>query len=296
MPQATSLRSFSAALVWLSAFGISASAGATIVSSIAPYSATPTPGVWFESDTRAGGSVSIPNLTGMGGALESTAPLPVCAALVTTGMSNADKAEIGLSDAFGTPNDIFSSLNISYRYFKATVAGGAAAAAPSLKIAFWNAAYNAVPGQDGFVQLIYEPYINLGSNPTPDVWSQVSVDENTGVFWATGGFGQASSAGGPPYRTLAQWKSLFASEFGAAQMVQVAIGVGTYNQGQQGYVDQVVIAHNSGAGYAGVFDFDLAPVPMFSPWGLVVMLSCLLIAGATALRGRQFSMLQVESR
>jgi hypothetical protein len=79
-------------------------------------------------------------------------------------------------------------------------------------------------------------------------------------------------------------------------MVQVAIGVGSYNQGQQGYVDQVVIAHNSGAGYAGVFDFDLAPVPVFSPWGVVIMVSCLLIAGATALRGRQFSRLQVESR
>jgi hypothetical protein len=80
MSKQTPFRSFRAALVLCTALGISATAGATIVSTIDPYSATPTPGVWFESDTRAGGTVSVADLTGVGGALESTAPLPVGAA------------------------------------------------------------------------------------------------------------------------------------------------------------------------------------------------------------------------
>jgi hypothetical protein len=297
MPRTPPLRSLCAALVSLTVFGFSATAGATIVSTIEPFSATPTPGVWYESDTRAGGTVGIADLTGMGGPLENTAPLPVGAALVTTGMDNADKAEIGLNDAFGTPNNILSSFSMSYRYFKATVSGGNAAAAPSVKIAFWNAAYDVVDGQDGFVQLVYEPYANLGSNPTPDVWTLASIDENTGVFWATGGFGQASSAGGPPYRTLAEWKTVFASEFGDAEMTQIAIGVGTYNQGQEGYIDQVEISHSSGGGYSGSFDFDMVPpVPMSSPWGVALMASVLLMTGWFALRGQRLSPLKLDRR
>jgi hypothetical protein len=297
MPRTPPLRSLCAALVSLTVFGFSATAGATIVSTIEPFSATPTPGVWYESDTRAGGTVGIADLTGMGGPLENTAPLPVGAALVTTGMDNADKAEIGLTDAFGTPNNILSSFSMSYRYFKATVSGGNDAAAPSVKIAFWNAAYDAVDGQDGFVQLVYEPYANLGSNPTPDVWTLASIDENTGVFWATGGFGQASSAGGPPYRTLAEWKTVFASEFGDAEMTPIAIGVGTYNQGQEGYIDQVEISHSSGGGYSGSFDFDMVPpVPMSSPWGVALMASVLLMTGWFALRGQRLSPLKLDRR
>jgi len=75
-------------------------------------------------------------------------------------------------------------------------------------------------GQDGCVQLIDQPYTKLRRNPPPDVWTLTSIDENTGLYWATAGSGQPGSAGGPPYPTLAESKAVFASETGDAEMAQ----------------------------------------------------------------------------
>jgi hypothetical protein len=74
----------------------------------------------------------------------------------------------------------------------------------------------------------------------------------------------------------------------------VAIGVGTHDQGQEGYFDQVAISHSSGGGYSGSFDFDVAPtVPMSSPWGVALMASVLLMAGSFALRDHRLSSLKL---
>ena len=157
---------------------MAATASATTVTSIDPYTESPTNGVWYENDVRDGGTVSIVDLTGAGGDLENNQPLPGGAVLLTTGFADGDKAEIGVVDDY-VPTllevhlalDIFSTLSVDYSYHKASVSGGNQAAAPSLKLAFWNEDYDAVEDQDGYVELIYEPYWNLGSNPTPDVWT-----------------------------------------------------------------------------------------------------------------------------
>jgi hypothetical protein len=265
---------------------MAATASAAEVTSIDPYTESPTNGVWYENDVRDGGTVGIVDLTGAGGDLENNQPLATGAVRLTTGFSDTDKAEIGVVDAYGTPNDVFSTLSVAYAYHKASVAGGNQAAAPSLKLAFWNADYDAVEGQDGYVELVYEPYVDLGGNPTPDVWSSVTIDEDTGLFWATGGFGQGHSTGGPPYRTLAQWKTVFASEFGDAELVRVSIGVGSYNQGQLGYFDQVSISHSSGGGYLASYDFEFEArgLPAVSAWGLLALVLLLAITSLSLSR------------
>ena len=82
-----------------------------------------------------------------------------------------------------------------------------------------------------------------------------------------------------------------------AEMTQIAIGVGTYNPGQEGYIDQVVISHSSGGGYSGSFDFDVAPlVPLSSAWGAVLMGAFLLVTGSYALRGHRLPSLKLARR
>jgi hypothetical protein len=128
---------------------VGTTASATVVTSIDPYTEDPTKGVWYENDVRDGGTVAIVDLTGAGGDLENNQPLPTGAVRLTTGFADNDKAEIGVVDDYGTPGDVFSTLSVGYSYHKASVAGGNQAAAPSLKLAFWNEEYDAVEGQDG---------------------------------------------------------------------------------------------------------------------------------------------------
>jgi hypothetical protein len=80
--------------------------------------------------------------------------------------------------------------------------------------------------------------------------------QQTGVFWWNGGFGQPSGAGGPPLRTLAEWAEVFSSDFDDSELIQVSIGVGTFNQGQIGYFDDVQIVHNHDGGYDKSYDFE----------------------------------------
>jgi hypothetical protein len=270
---------------------VAATASASTVSSIDPYTESPTKGVWYENDVRDGGTVNIVDLTGAGGDLENNQPLPSGAVLLTTALADGDKAEIGVVDDYGTPSDIFSTLSIDYSYHKASVTGGNQSAAPALKLAFWNEDYDAVEGQDGYVELIYEPYWNLGSNPTPDVWASVTIDHDTGLFWATGGFGQPNTFGGPPHRTLAQWKTVFDSEFGDAELVRVSIGVGSYNQGQLGYVDQVSISHSLGGSYLASYDFEFQAmgIPTASEWGLITLVLLLLATTISLSRSRRLA-------
>lgn len=232
-------------------------AQATPVSSFDPaYVAN---GQWYASDVRTGGSATIVSLSGLGGNLESNQPLPTGAALLTTDNTNAAKAEVAVADNYGKAGDILRSLVLGYDYYRDNLAGGNQAAAPSLKLTFYNASYVG----DGFVTLVYEPYWQTGSavNPASNVWTSVDIDFDTGLFWQNGGFGQANSAGGPPLKNLQDWMGAFDSGFLDADLVSVGIGVGTYNPGQIGYFDDVSISHSFGQGYAAAYDFEPTTVP-----------------------------------
>lgn len=263
----------------------------TTVTSFAP-STNVTPGVWFESDVRPGGTASIADLTGLGGDLETNQPLPIGAAKLTTDFTNAAKAEVGVLNNYGMPGDIFSTLGILYSYHKATNAGQNLTAAPSLKLTFFNAMCDdAASGGDCFATLVYEPTWNgpgststtpAGTNPATDVWTQVTIDKDTGLFWTTGGFGFGNSAGGPPIKTLAEWRTALSTDFGDAVLFQVSIGVGSFNQGQIGYFDDVGISHTFGGGFSESYDFD--PAPTFETLGECV--STLIADECSGLSGR----------
>lgn len=221
------------------------------------------PGQWFENDVRAAGTASIQDLTGLGGNLETAAPLPTGAARLTTGFDNNDKAEIGVVPVFGGAStkagDILAdaTFTLEYSFHKAAVAGGNAFAAPAIKLTFFSSTF----AGDGFGTLVYEPTWNqpgnLGSSvavPT-DQWTNVTIDLNNGLFWWTGGFGQPNTAGGPPLRTLSDWGGEFDPGFSDADLVLLSVGVGTFNQGQNGYFDNVGITR---AGQTTTYDFQAA--------------------------------------
>ncbi len=255
----------------------------TTVTSFAPSSNTDL-GVWYENDVRTGGTASIADLVGQGGDLENNQPIPVGAAKITTDLTNSAKAEVGVLNEYGQPTNIFSTLNVAYSYHKATNAGQNLSAAPSIKLTFFNSVCDDVASSgDCFATLVYEPYLNDdGPTPTLDTWTTVNIDQNTGVFWTTGGFGFGNSGGGPPYKTLAEWLSESSSDFGDAELVRVSIGVGSYNQGQIGYFDDVSISHSSGDGFSESYDFE--PPPEFETLGECV--STLIADNCTGLKGR----------
>ena len=224
----------------------SGSASATIITEIGGSSP------WQNDSTSGNGAYEIVNLTGLGGNLENDAPLPTGAVKLTTGADNSDRAQIGIADSFGRVGDILNQ-NISFSYSFLKVDSGNIAAAPSLKLTFLNPNYQG----DGYVQLVYEPYWNLGSSVTTDEWLDMDISFTDGLFWNTGGFGQANSAGGPPLLNLAGWLNAFDSGFEDAQLIGLSIGVGTYNQNQIGYFDNVVI---SGTEADGSYDFEAKDV------------------------------------
>lgn len=239
----------------------------TTVTSFAPSSNT-TPGVWFENDVQTGGTASIAELTGLGGDLESNQPLPFGAALLTTDFTDAAKAEVGVGNAYGMPVDIFTTLNIMHSYYKAANSNQNLAAAPSLKLAFFNSMCDDPASMgDCFGTLVYEPTWNgpgstpiapTSSNPMTDAWTTVNIDQTTGLFWWTGGFGKPNTAGGPPINDLAGWSAEFSSDFADSELVLLSIGVGSFNQGQIGYFDNVEISHNFGGGFSESYDFETA--------------------------------------
>ncbi len=211
----------------------------TTVTSFAP-STNLTPGVWFESDVRVGGTASIADLTGIGGDLELSQPLPIGAALLTTDFTNAAAAEVGVLNDYGMPNNIFATIGILYDYHKATnpAPGENAFAAPALRLTFFNPvcddpASTRGPGGviDCFTTLIYEPYWQATPFPGPpsccaglpakDLWTTESISENSGYFWTTGGFGFLNGGGGPPLKTLGEWLAQSSSDFGDATLIRI---------------------------------------------------------------------------
>lgn len=269
----------------------------TTVTSFAPASNT-TSGVWYENDVRIGGTASIAELTGIGGDLENNQPLPNGAAKITTDFTNAAKAEVGVANNFGMPSVMFSTISITYSYHKATNAGQNPAAAPSLKLEFFNPVCDETIGGDCFATLVYEPTWNgptstsstpVSSNPPVDTWTTVNINQNSGLFWTTGGFGAPNTAGGPPIKTLGQWLSALTPDFGDAFLTKVSIGVGSFNQGQIGYFDDVRI---SGTNADATYDFD--PAPNFETVGECI--STLIADDCTSLMGRARATCNHESQ
>ncbi len=251
------------------------------VTAIDPFSATPTLGVWFESDIRLAGAAGITDLTGLGGNLESNAPSPDGALLLTTTSDNGDKAEIAVPGGYGRAGDVIdASLQLAYAYYKE--ASGNAFAAPTLKLTFFNST-SPCPSADGdcFMTLVYEPTWNqvgsVGSSvsvPTGD-WEFPAIDQSTGVFWSTGGFGTGNGAGGPPLNTLADWLATLDPAFADADLIGIGVGVGTFNQDQIGYFDEVSLFATGPVATDVTWDFE----PPSAPGGLGVFVDLSAVQG-----------------
>jgi hypothetical protein len=216
---------------------------------------------WYLSDVRANGTASLVDLTGTGGNLENNQPLPTGVVRLTTGFSNDDKGEIGTFRDFGGAATLLNDIDLSYSYYKQTVAGGNASSAPSLKLAIYAEGGTG----DNYGILTYEPYWNQPGGGAPavpaDAWQAVTIDQDTGApdsstannvdggWWWSGGFEILNSYGGPPLSSLAQWATAFqaadATDFVNARVIALRVGVGTYNQGQIDYFDDVSISTGS---------------------------------------------------
>ncbi len=229
--------------------------------------AAPASGVWYDANSLAGGEASIEDLTGLGGDLESGAPLPTGAALLTTGADAADRAEISIGGPFGFAADVIDGdLVISYSYYKE--ASGDAAPAPALKLVFFDPV-GPCPSPDGdcFATLVYEPSWNqpgnegVSTNPPTGAWTTVNITESSGLFWSTGGFGEPGSGGGPPLRTLADWRAILDPSFLNAFLVEIGVGVGTANLDQIGYVDQVALTTSGPSAVDTTWDFEAPAAP-----------------------------------
>ncbi|MDT7043612.1 hypothetical protein [Candidatus Nitronereus thalassa] len=243
----------------------------------------PTPGVWFESDVRIGGTASIADLTGLGGDLETNQPLPNGAAKLTTDSTNPAKAEVAVANSFGTASSIIPTIGIGYSWHKASNAGQNLNAAPSIKLTFFNPVCDETIGGDCFATLVYEPYQNgFGNNPAQDVWMRSDLNQIVGGWWTTGGFGAPNGAGGcgaPVCPTLADWLTTLTPDFGQADLVAVSVGVGSFNQGQIGYFDKVdITGTNADASY------DFEPAPQFKNLGQCI--STLIADNCAGLKGK----------
>ena len=241
----------------------------TIVDEFLPLG-TPVLGEWYLNDMRGAGTASVMDLTGQGGDLEFNQPLPNGAALLTTGFDNNDKADVATFAPFGDAATVLTTGTFGYSYYKETVAGGNVFAAPTLKISLFTSGGTG----DNFGQLIYEPNWNQPGGgsmaPPADAWQDISIssatgtgDDSTGGWWWTGGFEVPSGAGGPPIRSLAEWSAAFAAadptDYANAEVVAIGVGVGTFNQGQVGYFDNVSLSVPGG--YSDTFDFEVIPEP-----------------------------------
>ncbi|MEX2493941.1 MAG: hypothetical protein WD425_19540 [Nitrospirales bacterium] len=255
----------------------------TTVTSFAPKSDPPPVGVWYEADVRTGGTASVSDLTGVEGDLENNQPLPIGAAKLTTDLTNEAKAEVAIINNYGQADTIIPTLEIGYSWHKASNAGQNLNAAPSLKLTFYNPVCDQTTSEDCFATLVYEAYQNgFGNEPPLDEWQRSDLNQNVGGWWTTGGFGAPDGMGGcgpTPCPTLLEWLDTLSLDFGQADLVAVSVGVGSYNPGQIGYFDNVVI---TGTNADASYDFE--PAPQFETLGQCT--SSLIADNCTGLTGK----------
>lgn len=237
---------------------------------------------WYENDTRPGGTAEIVNVSGAGGNLEANAPAGTGVVKLTTDATNAAKAEIGISQNFGSVSDVINKdFQLSYTWYDTT---GTSVAAPSVKLEFLNTGY----AGDGYGQLVFEPYAQ-GANsttyitPTQGDWVTTTIDLNQGRAWNTGMFGVGSSLAGPPNHTLDDWLSTFDAGFGGASLIGVSVGIGSYNPSEVGYFDNISLSIN---GTTTTWDFEtMSAVPL--PASLPLLLAGMAGLGMMGRRRRR---------
>ncbi|EAQ01237.1 hypothetical protein OB2597_04515 [Pseudooceanicola batsensis HTCC2597] len=241
---------------------------------------------WDKGPTNANGTAEIVDLTGEGGALENNAPQPTGAVKLTTDATNAGRAEVSLEGNFGLVSDLLNGgLTVQYSWYDTA---GTPVAAPSLKLAFDNPTYDAGAGNDGYGQLIFEPYwqgpTNASITPTQGDWVTETINLNSGKFWNSGMFGVASSAGGPPNQTITEWAALSDPAFLDANLVGISVGLGSYNPSETGYVDDIRI---SGTLLDGNYDFEATTPAIPLPASLPLLLAGSLALGGLRMRRRK---------
>ncbi len=146
---------------------------------------------------------------------------------------------------------------------------------------------------DCYGSLVWEAYQQGAGNPTVAEWTTVSIDENNGLFWSTGLFGEPNGFGGCPAggcKTLSQWLATLSTDFLDSNLVLVSIGVGSYNQGQIGYFDDVTIAGTAVAD--ATYDFE--PAAAFETLGECV--STLIADECSGLKGGARAMCNHEQQ
>ncbi|HEY1684328.1 MAG TPA: hypothetical protein VGG19_06170 [Tepidisphaeraceae bacterium] len=253
-----------------------ASANTVVVNSFASSVGT---GTWGDDTVTSGGTASVVASAPLGG------PLPPGAALLTTDNNPNTQSVVGVGNDYGLASNIISSINLAYSYYKQNDGGADPSAAPSLKLVFYNSTDpNGFSGINrGYTTLVYEPYWNQAV--TPDLWTTDSITATQGKFWTTGGFGVANSDG-TTEQTLADWLTTFDSNFSSAELVEVAMGLGSTNPGQTGYFDDVQI--NGTAIANTTYNFQAVPLPA-SAWSGLALLGGLGLFGAVKRHRRQMA-------
>lgn len=183
---------------------------------------------WYEADVRPGGQVKY--------VTDTTSPLPTGALQLLTDSTNTAKAQY----LKNVDVPLANVTDLSY-YTKQVI--GPAVADPSYQIVV-----DLNGDGTGFTTLVYEPYWN--GIVSPGVWQQWDVD--SGQFWSSKTVAPyvVSGAGGPPFYTLTQLKTLYPH----AVVSAFGVNVGSYNPDYTVETDGVTFNDTT-------YNFEVANVP-----------------------------------
>jgi hypothetical protein len=191
---------------------------------------------------------------------------------MTTGLNNDSKSAYYLVDdsdsgsfrSFGIFGELLNQgLDLEYSFLKQADQQGApieaAFAAPALTLGLYNESFNG----DGYIELKYEHYWNIGNAAVPlETWTVANINNSAGQMWGNGGLDLPNTSGGPRFYSFndilngtASSTGLFTSDISSidfssllsADLVNISVQVGSYNQGQTGYVDYVKMTTDQGS-------------------------------------------------